>query len=133
MNPCVVVLPQRQVYLNKQIGEFNGRDEKYELDSIHVCVYFPSIIRTRVQVTRVNQALILLLKYGRSLGFRVGPASKGRHVPESLCTLYELFTRPLRIFGCDDDLTTTKLLHLVRVDDPIELKEPGFGPERMRT
>ena len=44
MNPCVVVLPQRQVNLNKQIGEFNGRDEKYELDSIRVCVYFPSII-----------------------------------------------------------------------------------------
>jgi len=59
--------------------------------------------------------------------------NKGNHVPESLCGLYELFTRPLRVFGCDYGLTTIKRLLHLRVDGSQWIAEPDFGPERMRT
>src|ERR1017187_8137457 len=66
------------------------------------------------------------MKCGRSLGLERSRV-KRRHVPESLCTLYELFTRPLRIFGCDDDLTTTKLLcPLSQSGRPYRVKRTGL-------
>jgi hypothetical protein len=84
-------------------------------------------------------ALVIEARRGGCVDEMTKESGKKKLLQESLCILYELFTRPLRVFGCDSELTTKEMQQEIRVVHPVRLgnlrlsAEPDFVPERIRT